>query len=274
MVKVRIQLQGEGTGQGLQTNPFSVARRIIAEDGFFSMYRGLSAAIFRQLTYGTTRLGVFRTLTNRFMPEGGTAADIPMLQRMGMSLCAGGIGALIGTPGDASLVRMQADSVLPREQQRGYKNVFDALFRMFREEGIGGVFKGASPTVIRGLAINVGMLCTYDPVFAKLKDNTPLGDYPQANRFVSGAISGWTAATVSLPADFIKTRIQKQKPDPITGEMPYKGFFDCAMKVARTEGPLAFYNGYATFVVRITPHIMLTWVFMDNFKIAFNKMGI
>ena len=57
MVKVRIQLMGEGTGKGVNTNPISVARTIIAQDGFFSLYRGLSAAITRQLTYGLSRLG-------------------------------------------------------------------------------------------------------------------------------------------------------------------------------------------------------------------------
>jgi len=267
MIKVRIQLAGEGSKEAVNRNPFSVGRQLIAKEGFFSLYHGLSAALLRQLTYGTTRLGVFRTLTDYFTPPGKTAADIGILERVTASLVAGGIGALVGTPADAALIRMQSDAVLPVETRRGYKNVVDALVRMVKEEGLKGFFSGASPTIIRGLAINLGMFVTYDPLYAYFK---PYIQNDQLNRFVSGGISGWTAATVSLPFDFVKTRIQKQKKGP-DGVLPYKGTFDCFAKVAASEGIGAFYKGYWTFVVRITPHIMLTWVFMDNFTIAFKQ---
>jgi len=270
MVKVRIQLQGEGTGKGVNRNPFSIGRELIAKEGFFSLYRGLSAGIVRQLTYGTTRLGVYRSLTNSFTPPGGKESDIPFVHTLGMAIAAGGLGALVGTPADAALIRMQADTTLPEAQRRGYRNVFDALWRMAKEEGLKGFFSGGGPTVARGLAINVGMLTTFDPTKNYLAKY--LGD-GQTNRFVSGFISGWCAATVSLPFDFVKTRIQKMKPDK-EGKLPYKGFIDCAAKVAKSEGLSAFYNGYVTFCVRIIPHITLTWVFMDNYQIYFKKYNI
>merc|ERR1719193_2582095 len=62
MVKVRIQLQS-GV---INANPVSIAGTMLRNEGVFIFYRGLSAAVFRQLTYGMTRLGVFRTLTNRY----------------------------------------------------------------------------------------------------------------------------------------------------------------------------------------------------------------
>lgn len=48
------------------------------------------------------------------------------------SLAAGGLGAVVGTPADLSLIRMQADSTLPPEQRRNYKGVGDALTRIIR----------------------------------------------------------------------------------------------------------------------------------------------
>jgi len=266
MVKVRIQLQ-----QGnVNANPVSVAASMLRKEGVLIFYRGLSAALFRQLTYGMTRLGIFRTLTNKFTPEGKTAADIDFLTKAGCSLTAGGMGAVVGTPAEVALIRMQADTVCRAEDRRGYKNVFDALIRIAREEGLRGFFTGTSPTVLRGLSINLGMLMTYDSF--KKWNSSWAGD-GQANRFVSGFLSGWTAATVSLPFDFIKTRLQKQAPLP-DGSMPYKGVLDCMRKVTAQEGLGAFYQGYFTFVVRITPHIMLTWVFMDNVKSMLDGMNM
>lgn len=270
MVKVRIQLQGAGGG-AVNANPISVAAQLIKNEGFFTFYKGLSAALFRQLTYGMTRLGIFRTLTNKFTPEGKTAADIDLLTRAGCSLTAGGIGAMVGTPAEVALIRMQYDTTLPVAERRGYKNVFDALTQIARHEGTKGFFAGAMPTVVRGLTINFGMLMTYDS-FKRMNEGW-LGEGTTTNRFFSGALSGWTAATVSLPFDFIKTRLQKQKPDPVTGKLPYTGVVNCFTTVAKQEGPMALYNGYMTYVVRITPHIMLTWVFMDTVKGILGEKG-
>lgn len=55
---------------------------------------------------------------------------------------------------------MQADGTLPPEQRRNYKGVGDAFVRIVREEGIGGLFRGCSPTVVRAMALNTGMFAT------------------------------------------------------------------------------------------------------------------
>jgi len=261
MVKVRIQMQEVGKGQKIQSNPFTLASNIIKQEGAMTLYRGLSAGLLRQLTYGMTRLGIFQIASQKFKEKG--KEELSFGRRVAASVTAGGIGALVGTPADAALVRMQADTVLPLAERRGYKNGADAMIRMFREEGLRGFFSGAAPTVYRGLSINVGMLTSYSYYQKVLEPVTGKGT--QSNRFIGGALSGWTAATVSLPFDFIKTRLQKQRPDA-NGNVQYKNFVDCARKVAAAEGPMAFYNGYFTYVGRITPHIMLTWVFMDNIK--------
>ena len=54
---------------------------------------------------------------------------MPLYQKAVAGLTAGGLGALIGTPADLSLIRLQADSTLPPERRRNYKGVGDALVR-------------------------------------------------------------------------------------------------------------------------------------------------
>jgi len=266
MVKVRIQM-------GAGSNPVVVAKDIIAAEGVGGLYNGLSAGILRQLTYGMSRLGIFRTLTNKFTPEGKTAADLSPSTRFLCSMSAGGLGALIGTPADAALIRMQGDSTLPEKQRRNYKNGVDAMIRMAKEEGMAGFFAGAFPTIVRGLAMNVGMFMTFDPLKQFFGPMMPGGRDGNANRFFCGFLSGWCAATAALPFDYIKTQLQKQTPGP-DGKMPYAGILDCARKEAATGGPLVLYKGYPTFVVRIAPHICLTWVFMDNIGDLLKRNGM
>ena len=48
---------------------------------------------------------------------------------------SGSLAVCLGTPFDVALVRMQADSMKIASERRGYKNVFDALQRVAKEEG-------------------------------------------------------------------------------------------------------------------------------------------
>ena len=79
-------------------------------------------------------------------------------------MCSGAIAVCIGTPMDVALVRMQADSMKDIDLRRNYKNVFDALIRVAKEEGFNKLYSGLSPNVLRGMSMNVGMLSCYDQV--------------------------------------------------------------------------------------------------------------
>ena len=153
-------------GKTRQTAPlppqFSVAAQCIKESGVSGLYRGLSAGLLRQATYTTARLGIFNSLSEALKERMPNGEPLPLYQKAGAGLAAGGLGALVGSPADLSLIRMQADSTLPAAQRRNYKGVGDALTRIVREEGAGGLFRGAGPTVVRAMALNMGMLASND----------------------------------------------------------------------------------------------------------------
>ena len=48
------------------------------------------------------------------------------------------------------------------EQRRNYKSIADAFTRIVREDGVGGLFRGAIPTATRAMALNMGMLASND----------------------------------------------------------------------------------------------------------------
>lgn len=70
----------------------------------------------------------------------------------------------MGSPADLSLIRMQSDSTLPASQRRNYKGVGDALVQIIKADGLGGLFRGAGPTVVRAMSLNMGMLASNDQV--------------------------------------------------------------------------------------------------------------
>lgn len=106
----------------------TVAKDIVAKDGVGALYKGLSAGLLRQATYTTARLGIFNSLSIK-AKEWNNGQNLPLWQKAACGLTAGGLGALVGTPADLTLIRMQADNTLPLDQRRNYKGVGDAMVR-------------------------------------------------------------------------------------------------------------------------------------------------
>lgn len=266
MVKVRLQLAGEGIRTGPRPSALGITRDIIAQGKVLDLYTGLSAGLLRQAVYTTARLGffdTFQTLLTKRAEKNGT--KIGFAERGAAGLAAGGLAAMIGNPADLALIRMQSDGLKPMANRANYTSVVDALRRIAATEGITSLWAGAYPTIIRAMALNFGQLTFFAESKAQLKSNFPtLSD--SSRTFGASAIAGFFASFFSLPFDFIKTRLQKQSRGP-DGRLPYNGLFDCARKVVREEGWLRFYRGFGTYYVRIAPHAMVTLIVADYLKL-------
>eukprot|EP01084_Bolivina_argentea_P046664 85934_1 len=90
VLKVRCQIREQEA-----VSMFNVAKNIYANEGFRSFYSGLSAAITRQLTYTTLRLGLYEVIRERIVTRNAAnpnAKDgISIWQKLGTGLTAGGI---------------------------------------------------------------------------------------------------------------------------------------------------------------------------------------
>lgn len=282
MIKVRIQLAGEGISTGPKPTPLSVTREILASGKALDLYTGLSAGLLRQAVYTTARLGFFDTfmgsLTTRAKSKG---QQIGFAERAAAGLTAGGLAAMIGNPADLALIRMQSDGLKPVAERKNYKSVVDALSRISKSEGVAALWSGATPTVVRAMALNFGQLAFFSEAKAQLKTRTEWTARTQT--LTASAIAGFFASFFSLPFDFVKTRLQKQTRGP-DGKLPYKSMVDCFAKVTKQEGVLRFYRGFGTYCecavqtnelmgivtdadcradVRIAPHAMVTLIVAD-----------
>ena len=252
MIKVRIQLAGEGTSGGPKPTPMSVTRQIIASGKVMDLYTGLSAGLLRQAVYTTARLGFFDTFMSKLSARAKEQGrQVGFSERATAGLAAGGIAAMFGNPADLALIRMQSDGLKPLAERNNYKSVIDALTSIARSEGVGALWAGAAPTVVRAMALNFGQLAFFSEAKAQLKANTDLS--ARAQTLSASAIAGFFASFFSLPFDFVKTRLQKQQKGP-DGKVPYKSMADCFVKVAKQEGIMRFYRGFGTYYVRIAPH--------------------
>lgn len=251
----------------------TILSNMVKSNGIGSIYIGVDAAVGRQLVYGTARIGLHRKFSDQLVEING-GQPINFVQKALSGMASGSVAVCIGTPFDIALVRLQADGMAKPEDRRNYKSVFDALIRTTKEEGVGALYKGLGPNVLRGMSMNVGMMACYDQ--AKEVVASMLGD-PMTKgpslptQIGASAIAGFTAALFSLPFDLIKSRLMAQKPNPLTGELAYSGIADCAIKIFKGEGPLGFFSGFSAYYGRCAPHAMIILLSIESITNAYNS---
>lgn len=268
MIKVRIQVLSETQGRGNKVGPVAAIRDVLSQGkGIRGFYKGLDSALVRQITYTTTRMGIYKTLFNNYKNKHG---DVPFLVKSGFGLSAGFIGSLTGNPADLILIRLQSDPTLPEAQRRNYKNFSDAFTRIIKEEGVLTLWRGAAPTVVRAMALNLGMLGPFDEIKERLNRYYGTKDTLQT-RAMASAGAGFLCSFMSLPFDNAKTKMQRMAVGP-DGKYPYKNIFDAIGKTIKLEGFTKMWVGFPTFYFRIAPHAMLTLIFQEYVWDQINRM--
>ncbi|KAF1963110.1 mitochondrial carrier [Byssothecium circinans] len=251
LVKVRLQMQAH---TGARLNMLQMFGHVARNDGFMGLYRGLSAAQLRQITYSMTRFGVYEYLKERITtPE----AKPSFLTLVAMASASGFVGGVVGNPGDILNVRMQHDAALPKEQRRNYKHAIDGIIRMSREEGIGKLWRGVWPNSSRAVLMTVGQLATYDIFKRTLLDHTNLKDN-LTTHFTASFLAGFVATTICSPVDVIKTRVMSST--------EHKSIIRVVTDISRAEGLRWMFKGWVPSFIRVGPHTILTFLFLEQHK--------
>lgn len=266
LVKTRMQISGVGGAAKEYKNSFHCLTTVISKEGPLAIYRGIGAALLRQATYTTGRLGVYTYLND--LHKSNYPGEPSLLSRMAMGVAAGACGAFIGTPAEVALIRMTADGRLPVEQRRNYTNVANALTRIVREEGVTALWRGCVPTIGRAMVVNMAQLASYSQAKSMFIKNFEMKEGLQLH-FVAAMLSGLITTIASMPVDIAKTRIQNMK--YIDGKPEYKGAIDVLGKIARQEGILALWKGFTPYYCRLGPHTVLTFIFLENLNQAYFK---
>lgn len=234
--------------------------RIFRDEGFSGLFKGVDASIARQLVYSGTRFGMYDVLKKA---AGEDVAPLSLIAKAACGATAGAAGAFAGNPGDLAMVRMQADGKLPPAERRGYRNIFDALNRIARTEGVPSMWKtGIVPNMNRAAIITVGQLAAYD----QCKQGLLEFGFQDGIRlhFSASFIAAFIASVMSNPVDVAKTRLMNQRAE--AGRVLYTGTLNTMATMVNTEGPLSLYKGFAATFARQCPYVVITWVTVEQLK--------
>ncbi|VVA20519.1 PREDICTED: mitochondrial [Prunus dulcis] len=259
LTKTRLQLHGESVsvGSARPTNGFLVASEILRQQGPLGLYKGLSPALLRHLFYTPIRIVGYEHLRSSLKTDGGSLSLPAKALSGGLS---GVVAQLVASPADLVKVRMQADGRMVRQGlQPRYSGCFDALNKIVRSEGIGGLWKGVFPNVQRAFLVNMGELACYDQAKHFVIKNRISEDNIYAHTLAS-IMSGLSATALSCPADVVKTRMMNQ------GKIMYNNSYDCLVKTVKVEGLRALWKGFIPTWARLGPWQFVFWVSYEKFR--------
>lgn len=256
VIKTRMQLLGDSKGDA---NAVSIGKDIVRNEGTGALYAGLSAALARQASYTTLRLGLYDFMKQVVLDSAGDLDGMALLlARLVVGAISGGVASFCSCPIEICLVRMQADGRLPENQRRNYKSVFHALYRIPKEEGVLTYWRGGSTTVLRAMVVSVSQIATYDQAKAWL------ASYVKGFRqhLIAGSISALIFTTVSMPFDTVKTRVQQAR----AGKEPrYRGTWNALATIAKTESLLALWTGFPPYLLAKGTLTVILFLFKEQF---------
>lgn len=232
---------------------------VIKNNGFLGLYSGLSASLLRQITYSTTRFGVYEELKAYYTTPTSTPS-LPVL--LAIATTSGFLGGFAGNPADVLNVRMQHDAALPLADRRNYKNAVDGLIRMTREEGWKSLFRGVWPNSMRAVLMTASQLASYDSFKQLLIQHTPLSDN-LTTHFSASLMAGFVATTICSPVDVIKTRVMSSTESKSLGKL--------LKDVYRAEGVRWMFRGWVPSFIRLGPQTIATFVFLEQHKKIYRK---
>jgi len=273
ITKTRLQTH---TGvEGAVQKPRSMLRvtyNIARHEGLLSLWQGLAPAIYRHYVYTGIRMGVYEVMRSAWTEaKGENKTEFTVWKSMFAGLISGAFAQFVASPADLVKVQMQMEGLRARKNlPPRFHSTWHAFVSLYRLNGFTGLWIGWIPNCQRAALLNMADLATYDRTKHWILDNTNFGDNWMTHGCAS-ACSGLAAATVSTPADVVKTRIMDQLRHMYDNKNPtqariYKGSLDCLMHIIRTEGFMALYRGFLPTYIRMAPWSLTFWISYEKIR--------
>eukprot|EP00835_Amoeboradix_gromovi_P006856 NODE_916_length_3098_cov_0.162721.p1 type:complete len:281 gc:universal NODE_916_length_3098_cov_0.162721:1335-2177(+) len=204
----------------------TVIRDIIKNEGYFSLWKGLTPTIIMSIPANVVYYVSYDYLRDYFSNYFPLATS---------SLIAGTIGrstvVMLGAPFELLRTRLQAEKTLPS------KDTISILLKESKDSSYRMLFRGAVPTLYRDIPFS-GI---YWGLFESLNPDKSI----VINNFWYGCLSGTVAATLTIPFDVAKTRRQ------VSHDSIY--MIPLMRQMVKQEGIMVLFSGLLPRIAKVAP---------------------
>lgn len=253
---IKTQLQSSNTALLETKSPVGIAKAIVKQDGIAGFWRGLPPTLVgiipSRSAYFYAYQQVKKLLSPR-LPEGSP----------GNALVAGFMAGIAGNTltNPIWMVRTRMQLMVDSDAgQRMYNGYMDAVKTIFKEEGIGGFYKGITASYW-GCAEGAMQFIIYEQVKTRLLDQEnrkraeaglgPTNELSKATYFWAAAASKFVAAVATYPHEVARTRLREQAR---SGVFKYSGMWQTLGLMAKEEGTKSLYSGMGVHLMKVVPN--------------------
>ncbi|KAK2497559.1 hypothetical protein MC885_017050 [Smutsia gigantea] len=176
-----------------------------------------------------------------------------------IDLTAGAAGGtacvLTGQPFDTMKVKMQTFPSL-------YRGLSDCCLKTYSQVGFRGFYKGTSPALIANIAENSVLFMCYgfcQQVVQKVVGVDKPAKLSDLQNAAAGSFASAFAALVLCPTELVKCRLQTMHEMETSGKIArsQNTVWSVVKSILRKEGPLGFYQGLSSTLLREVPGYFL-----------------
>ncbi|KAK6099354.1 hypothetical protein MT418_000780 [Batrachochytrium dendrobatidis] len=246
-VKTRLQNQKSGLNGPQYRGILDGARKIITNEGFRGLYRGLIPNLIGICPEKAIKLAMNDYAREFWGRQIKAHPDhLPLFYGMLSGATAGFCQVVATNPMEIVKIQLQ----LAGASSGTGSNSKITMTGIVRQLGLRGLYKGTTATLARDVPFSF----VFFPMVAILKKAlTPAhtnGEAPFSVIFSSGIVSGAIASAVVTPMDVVKTRLQViAKP----GDKVYTGMMHCYRDILKNEGCTALFKGVVPRMMIVSP---------------------
>lgn len=219
--------------------------RTVKEEGVLSLWRGNWPNIVRYFPLQALNFSIKGFLNRKFNKFDSKTNPYKFTM---MNILSGGVAGataqFIVFPLDFARTRMAAD-IGKNKEQRTFNGSFDCLCKIFKKEGVKGIYRGYSVSFFSGFAYRALYFGLYDSA-----KKFVFGDSEKSNFFMRwffAQIICNFSETLTYPFDTVRRRLMLQGGRE---KQHYTGVLDCFSQIYKAEGFNGFFKGNLSNITR------------------------
>jgi len=210
----------------------------------------------REMLYSGFRMGYYEPM-KQMLNVVIKNEESPVL-KLGAGFLSGAVGSAIFNPLDLLKVRFQ--SQLPQDPLPYNGRMSVAFVTIVKERGVRGLYTGATASIMRAAFLTSAQIGSYDVIKNNILVKTfGYNKEKQTTHLSASMLASIICTTTSNPPDMLKTRMMNDK-------VGTSGIIKHALLIYRTEGMLAFMNGWCASYCRIGPHTIISFLLVERIR--------
>ncbi|PUU84022.1 mitochondrial carrier domain-containing protein [Tuber borchii] len=151
VIKIRLQAQHHSMADPLDIpkyrNAAHAAYTVVREEGFRTLYRGVTLTALRQSTNQAVNFTAYTYMKQYALNLQPNISELPSYQHLLLGLVSGAMGPLSNAPIDTIKTRLQRSEARPGES--ALKRITIIAKDMFKHEGFRAFYQGITPRIMR-----------------------------------------------------------------------------------------------------------------------------